>query len=458
MDLTKIDKNLLLFFGFDESEIKDIKEIDHLDYLYRLMVEPRKRFNATYLTKAQPSVINSIYQLLSKTLDTKKLYEAVKSADPQKGKDLLKSILDSTSLFGNGKFDTKRQVQALLPVIKNSELVGDLILASIVNDLKKDISKSEKMKGANYTDYSSCISKLSTLLNTNLFLFHILKSINFKIYNFFPDEHKKAEIRIAKRQEIKRNEQFDIQCIDYKYTSNLFEQMIAFTFIVKGYDYIKNIFYQMLDFINFDPIDFMSECLNQNLPYKKLKLQPGCSCIDRNTKKGVCDNPGPFLPKIFYNKECPSKCKSGKEFNLVSLMEMSEKNLALILDQLTDDDLYILIDEILSIPDLEKLIIVFESNLIPALKYVVEKNGSIDTKRFYEILFIIYSQFRLIMEDNFDQDFIALLELFEISEKKNYIGGMIAVYYILRSEKSISSQSKKNMKQKIERYIKNLID
>jgi len=63
-----------------------------------------------------------------------------------------------------------------------------------------------------------------------------------------------------------------------------------------------------------------------------------------------------------------------------------------------------------------------------------------------------------VLEDNMDQDFISLLEMFEIAEKKKHIGAMIALYFLLKPLRSLSEQSKKNMKLKIEKYLENLVE
>lgn len=308
--VSSLDSHLLRFFGFSEKDIIQILDKPELQILYSLMIVPRKRFQKSMVTNLSSDILLEIYKHL------------LINSEVKITQNILDENIDGTNKRKNSKikllkkmfnyFNTKTTNDIITPVlyiIENSELLGDAILSSLVNDI---VSNIPKIKTTKY--YLPCIQTLKRFLNSNVALHHILKSIDIDVSRLIPSLEKE-KIRLAKRDKpIKtRIEKITRSCIDFKYTANLFEQMFAYLYLNKGYDYTFQVFNLILQDIRFDPEDFVYFCMHHfETPYPKIELQPGCSCQDIKTKKSICDNPGLFEPSNFFNLKCPEKCSPKK--------------------------------------------------------------------------------------------------------------------------------------------------
>lgn len=198
------------------------------------------------------------------------------------------------------KISTDSTEAELLSIVKNTELIGDMILNYIVDDILIQIKNNKN---------EQCLRVLNHFLKSNVLLYNIVKkSSNLNIADFFPSVFK-YEIRLSKRKDINRDEKLDTNCIDFKYYANLVEQIIGFLFITKGYTKTSQIFQKVLNESGFNPKDFIKNC---NTPYSKpydgLVLRPGCSCEDKNRKK-ICDNPEVYEPRYIKNLNCSIECQ-----------------------------------------------------------------------------------------------------------------------------------------------------
>jgi hypothetical protein len=247
---------------------------------------------------SQPSFINEFNFILNKYIN--------ESDNPNKNKTLVN--------FRNAieKLNPKSTSKDLIYIIKNTELLGDIILYYIVNEIiirtsLSIIRSDERMK--------TCQTKLKNFLNSNVFLYNIIKKLtSLNIYDFLPDDFK-YDIRLTKRLtnvDSKRIEQenktLSPDCIVLKFYANLLEQTIGYTFIKKGYKITQEIFLNILKKTGFIPEDFIKNCLEiRSKPYDGMVLQTGCSCKDQENNR-ICDNPGYFDPKSFKNSPCPLGC------------------------------------------------------------------------------------------------------------------------------------------------------
>jgi len=194
----------------------------------------------------------------------------------------------------------KTCIQILIQLIKNTELLGDLVIHDVVESIVHHIKDK-------YND-KICEDKLRSFLNSNVGLYNIIKTItNLDIREFFPIDFD-YRIRLAKRAETKRFEIFNTDCIDYKYYANLFEQIMGYLFIKKGLDFSVERFLKILAISGFNVEDFMKNCISpKSRPYDGLVLKPGCSCKN-DWGDRICDNPKKYDPKYFKNNPCPLEC------------------------------------------------------------------------------------------------------------------------------------------------------
>jgi hypothetical protein len=308
--VSSLDSRLLRFFGFTEKDIKQIFDRPDLQILYSLMKVPRKRFQRSMVTNLSPNLLLEIYQHLlinSEVPITQNILD--ENISSNKGKNSKIKLLKNMFTYFS-RNSTNDIVKPVLYIIENSEMLGDAILSSLVNDIVSNIPKIETTKY-----YVPCIQTLKRFLNSNVALHHILKTAEIDVSRLIPSLVKE-KIRLSKRDKPTqgRIEKITTSCIDFKYTANLFEQMIAYLYLNKGYDYTFQVFNLILHDIGIDPEDFVYFCMDHfETPYPKIKLQPGCSCQDVKTKKSICDNPGLFEPNHFLNLECPEKCSPKKQ-------------------------------------------------------------------------------------------------------------------------------------------------
>lgn len=494
--VSSIDFEVLQFFGFTNDDLKEITSNAGLQTFYELMVVPRKKFEKTMVLNIDDKRLYSIYKHLQKNIEIPRLtkilqketssgkkyikdkkqqrlqqdksakislllqsiiglekdiekdylenlekinaYVKSNSTKKLKGKTYKKEFL---SLYTNVDLEKKKMLNQImiliLPILENSELLGDAILAEIVEDIIDRIKMSSMTKNKYFT---KCLDALKRFLNSNVLLHHIFKYIDFDISKFNPNI-KLSEIRLAKRKSLGagRMERITNSCIDFKYTSNLFEQMIAFSYLMKGYDETVQLFKEMLDLIGFDPKDFVKYCSeNFETPYPKIQLQPGCSCVDQKTKKSLCDNPGFFEPNNFLNLDCPTKCTLGKEFNIEDLFILPKEELEKLVSNLTYAETNNLIAEVLNMNTIEEWIAILQSEMIPVLQ-----NKS---KKRIALLDDIYFQYRLTKEDNELQTVEQLMELMEKAISKKNIGSIAAIYDLLMTKHKIPPFYKNKIK------------
>jgi hypothetical protein len=304
---SSLDSKILIFFGFTEKDIIQILDRPELQILYSLMITPRKRFEKRMVLNLPDDILLRIYDhLISNSevpITQNILDESITSSKKNSSKFSRIKLLKTMFGFLNPK-GSNDIISPIITITENSELLGDAILASLVNDIVLNLPNVDTTKY-----YIPCIQTLKRFLNSNVALHHILKSVDIDITQFVPDIEKE-KIRLGKRIKPKSpKEKITKSCIDYKYTANLFEQMIAFLYINKGYEYTYQVFNLILADIGFDPRDFFYFCMyNFQIPYPKIILEPGCSCKNVKTKKSICDNPGLYEPKNFVNLKCPEKC------------------------------------------------------------------------------------------------------------------------------------------------------
>lgn len=184
--------------------------------------------------------------------------------------------------------------------IRNTELLGDLVIHTIVEAIITSIE--DKYKN------TKCENKLKSFLNSNVLMYNIIKGLtNLDISTFFPVDFQ-YRLRLANRAQTKRNEIFNLGCIDYKYYANLVEQIFGYIFITQGFKRTVDIFDRVLRWSGFIVDDFLKNCMEpKSKPYNGMILRPGCSCKDTKGER-VCDNPKPFEPKYFKNFPCPLEC------------------------------------------------------------------------------------------------------------------------------------------------------
>lgn len=357
------DIELLQFFGFGEEEsaseppsASSGKQSPQKD-IYSLFIIPRKRFKKDMILNLPESILYSMFKniqntkhesalkilessiknssyyskdkkqnalkrdkierlklliisfmslgegIVDKEYNTKmeEINDFIKNASKSNPKEYKKALIELSDNVKKVKARMVRDISIILiPIFENSELLGDVILNQIVEDISQEL----------YIKTQKCSAVLKNFLNSNVFLNHILKKIDFDITKIIPDMEKE-KMRLAKRERKNsgREEKITKSCIDFKYNANLFEQLIAFVYIQKGYKYTASLFRDILSFINFSPKSFIKHCeKNTGIPYNKINLQPGCSCIDSKTQTSICDNPGPYDPLTFYNMPCPKKC------------------------------------------------------------------------------------------------------------------------------------------------------
>lgn len=360
------DISILQFFGFSEEELLDPTKRE----IYFLITVPRLRFKKDIITSLPESVLYSIYKNIQNTkhdtvlkilesaikessyysrdkkqnalkkdkierlklltisfmsivegivdkeylIKMKEINDFIKTTSKENPKTYKKALLEISKDVKKAKLRMIRDILILLlPIFEHSELLGDIILNEIVEDLTpKSLSKKNHPSAQMLQSEKECFFILKNFLKSNVFLNHVLKQIDFDITKIIPDMEKE-KIRLAKRdtdQSRGIKEKITKSCIDFKYNANLFEQLIAFVYIQKGYFYTASLFKDMLSFINFSPKSFIKHCEENKFPYDKIKLQPGCSCVDSETQTSICDNPGIYDPLHFYNESCPKKCSS----------------------------------------------------------------------------------------------------------------------------------------------------
>jgi hypothetical protein len=348
-------------------------------------------------------------------------------------------------------------ISTILPIFEHSELLGDAILAKIVNDKIRSIKIDPKLKT---TYFTKCINALLRFLNSNIFLYHIFNQIEFRIANLIPSV-KKGKVRLAKRKlSHPIYETITSSCVDFKYTSNLFEQLIAYLFVTKGYKFTYQVFDEMLKTIQFDPEDFLNHCMhNYGTPYSKIQLKPGCSCVEKKTKLSKCDNPGLFEPENFLNASCPTKCTVGKEFD-VKQISGSVDTLVGLLEQLPVDEIPDVIYDLTSNEKVEDWMDILESPMVPALVVYFEKKKPSPYYRYFQPLEEIYFKYMLSKEDNELQSADALLEIFNAGLEKANLGSILGIYYWIkkntRIQKKIKAEIKNNLNDLIAKDFFNL--
>jgi hypothetical protein len=489
--------DILQLFGFTDSDLKMFQSDPAIQKIYELMIVPRKKFVQPMVSKLDHKILYAIYKILQKNVDTKILLQILDSQIKQisyvktkkndkTGKSLkmdkinrIKSIIRSASEL-NKDIDTYylNQVEEIeemvqskskgseykktllqkydqvnreknkmlqqiiinsIPLFEHSELLGDVILAHLVDQVLKNMKISVKTK-----DYDRCLQNLKRFLNSNVFLNHILKEMGFIISKLIPDI-KTGAIRLAKRKNTEgRMERITSSCIDFKYNSNLFEQLIAYLFLMKGYDYTLNVFEQMLEIIRFDPKDYVVYCMNHSDPYPGIQLKQGCSCVDAKTNTAKCDNPGPFEPENFTNLDCPRRCRSGTEFNLEDLFKMKSDDILLILKQLSDVEITDLLFDIFTFDMDSWITLLTKREFIEALKKYYDSQKEKPSYRLFKTLQEILLQYEITKEDIkgiMDDDI--LIEMFNKGlTKRLNLGIMLSLYFKIYRKATVKNEMK----------------
>lgn len=472
------DLELLQFFGFEDSELEQLMNDKDRQLFYSLMIVPRIVFVKSMIAKLPEESIYKLYKIIKENAEPKNALNMLDDSMTGKLQSLQKSFLglglditdeyekqvqkvktlEKKSKKSDKEDETllkmKRKMMEdmkniLMPIFQNSELLGDAILGSMVDDIIKQIHSNISTKNQ---FFGECLSTLRNFLNSNVFLHHILKSIGFNITKVIPNLMNQ-QVRLAKRQDKKPEkgaEGIDNSCIDFKYTSNIFEQLVAYVYLNKGYQKTFEIFQSMLQWVEFEPQDFVEHCMKNNkVPYGKITLQPRCSCEFRTTGKSYCDNPGVYDPKKFVNAECPKKCSTpSHDFNLSNLFKMKVEDLTSLFAQMNDTDIDIFLEEIILKNKVEAWKEILESNIVEAL---FERNQQSKNKnRLINHLIKIKYQYSLTKEDNIDSSLDDVLQLFNKSIEKQNFGAAVALYFNIMSHKldsKLFNEIKKKIKQ-----------
>jgi hypothetical protein len=347
-------KSLYRFYGFSDKLGKSSQRVASIDNLvfYPKLVSftliPKKLYKDDFLNLSESEYNYYHYKLKKmkedigeikrfvfkylqkyfsdselKEMNKDKIKELIKETDDQKLKVMLKLWGVQKDMSIMKRIDTRPTMEEYKEfynqLFANSELIGDVILTEVIINLIDRIRQNKK----EYQDskYDACFKKLETLLQTNFFFKEIMDKINFKV-DYFPVQ--KLPIRSQKRKNQKRREIYDPSCTDYKYTANLYEQLIFLFSLILGKKTIDQIYSRHLQVIKFDINKYINQCVKNEI-YTDIKIKPGCSCLDKFTKTRVCDNPPAFnLEKIkMFNMEslpCPKEC--GTE----SLVDQKEVN------------------------------------------------------------------------------------------------------------------------------------
>ena len=353
IEIEKLDVKLLKFlYEFSGSSGTTLDILVAYPKLIDLSLKPRKLYKDDYLNLSDSESIyyqrkvnklkehfkditNFIYKQLNKHYSAKQIksmsnankkefLQGTKGQDDElKLKALIKLWVIHNEVLQNKEKTNQKDIinQYFNQLFANSELIGDVILLEATQKL---IAGYRNMK-PEYKDkkYDLCFQKLEILFNTNFFSKEIMDKLKFKIQDFLPLV-KKLPIRTLKRKNQSRKEMIDDDCIDYKYTANLYEQLIfLFSFIFTP-SRITSIFEYHLKLINFDIYKYIDQCYN-NEKYLDIKFKTGCSCLDSKTNTKICDNPPPFTKtqSRIYNMEtlpCPSECSQDAESILASII------------------------------------------------------------------------------------------------------------------------------------------
>ena len=281
--------------------------------LFTLFLYPRVLYkpDKTLLSLMSGSDWNEYKTYILKQLNTKQLNDLlteklIKAKDidnPESKNYLLEGVSQALKdIQENIKID-----QNIDYLFENSELIGDFILEKVVEDIMKDVDvKFPERK------YDECKSTLTNLLNSNKLLKEILNRFNFDL-SILGKLILSLPIRTSRRSQISRKEKKDYDCIDFKYTSNFFEQFIFLSyFLLQDIKSIKKSYLTQLAFIGFDPMTYMEYCYKNQI-YPGLKFKTGCSCPNKMGER-ICDNPGPLNTRIvkIESMECPLECSPQK--------------------------------------------------------------------------------------------------------------------------------------------------
>ena len=254
--------------------------------------------------------------------------------------------------------------EQIIDTLRGSELMGDLVLYLMVDEVVKQIEKRFVPKNKIYKR-GECINVMINFLNSNVFLYNVLKKLtDLDLSKFFPKDF--TYKRIGKRVDNSRDEITEIDCIDYKYYANLFEQLIAYKFIKNGFKKTFELFLLILEKSGFVAKDFFDSCIN-NKPYGGLLLKPGCSCKKRNstTKKGerLCDNPEYYEPKYLINTPCPIDKCSPDDIEFITKSKISSQYR--FIEDLTTNDVKDIFMELLLKPEKFFIEYVFNWRRVP---------------------------------------------------------------------------------------------
>jgi hypothetical protein len=233
------------------------------------------------------------------------ILDVIENAKDINVKDSRSYLLNDVAIALEDLQDNHSVEKAVNTLFQNSELIGDLILSKVIDDIIDDLMK-EKI----YTlrKYNSCMFGLKNLMNMNIFLKELMDKIKFEIHSYFPDILK-LPIRISKR-DIHMYEILSVDCIDYKYTSNFYEQLIFLTFfLLGGFEQVKQSFLNQITNIGFDPKTYVDYCFEKKV-YPHFKFKSGCSCKNKITNERLCDNPRRIDETFMFveSLSCPAEC------------------------------------------------------------------------------------------------------------------------------------------------------
>ena len=323
-----INDLLVYFLGGDQQKTINQFMIAY-PKLFELFTIPRKLYKDQFL-KLSPSERQLYVEFISKQLNNDELYNAlldkledVEDVEINK-KGTKNHLLNEVALALQDLHDNKSVENAINILFKNCELIGDFILGEVINSIINDLKKSTKYK---QKKYKLCISLLDQTMNSNIFLKELLDKINFDIQSYVP-KVLKLPIRTAKRENIVPEEILGPDCIDFKYTSNYYEQLIFLSFfLLKGFEKVKQSFLNQITAIGFDPKSYVDYCF-ENKVYPYIKFKSGCSCRNRKTNERLCDNPRQMEPNKSFLESlpCPEECGPVKKQSEKKSKSKSQKS------------------------------------------------------------------------------------------------------------------------------------
>lgn len=345
---------LLNFFNID-TNFQHLKLLDlSLVPKFLLLEDFQDYYEPPLLSKNDIASINQLINKYKYKDIINYLNSYVEKNITGKEKNRANNLLFYFNSLVNAK--TQDKFSFLQSIIPYTEMIGDIILAIINKDIREIIEN--KLKESSSPRKNRCLGLLLNFLNSNLLFYHIITKIpNFNIDDLYDLRYLPSALGDRTTKHL--NTPVSSNCFDYKYTSNLFEQLIGYLYLVSNnFNYVKLIYIKALDKIGFKYEKFIQRCLKDKKYYSDILLSPGCSCKD-NSSVALCDNPSPYKPDIFKNLPCPENCL----FGLQKAMLVSKINFFNIFQHLNKVEQELLSEEINSLP-MDKYIELYYPNHI----------------------------------------------------------------------------------------------